>query len=75
MIFHHRDQCFDFLQCFDTAAEKEGHPARKKPVPLIAKGSLLEQVEEQNQLSQVHVENCQVKTDVVVALVIIITTL
>jgi len=28
-----------------------------------------------NQLTQVHLENCHVKTDVVVALVIIITTL
>jgi len=57
---------FCFLQCFNTwlVAWQEGHTVCKKAVPLILKGSLLAQSEEEtegNLLSQVYLEHRAVK--------------
>ena len=40
---------FCSIQCFDAdGLLAEGHPLHKKPVPLITRGSFLEQMEEKD---------------------------
>ena len=52
--------CVPFSALTPMVGWKEGHPTCKKPVPPILRGSLLEQVEEEdpgwNWLNQIHIE-------------------